>query len=116
MTLRDNAHISYCPCRQGEGCCSVIAEAAWHKRSPGPCGADNQKENWQLSYFYTSQDPDFANEEGFCRLTGGKYYLYLNADLPAGRDIWTHAHETAHIVLKHHDIMTLPEIEEKLRN
>ena len=63
-----------------------------------------KKEGWQLSYFSTSQYADFANEEGFCRLNEGRYYLYLNAELPAGRDIWTYAHETAHIVLKHHEL------------
>jgi Zn-dependent peptidase ImmA (M78 family) len=71
---------------------------------PVPAEQIIKKEGWQLSYFSTSQYPDFANEEGFCRLNEGRYYLYLNAELPAGRDVWTYAHETAHIVLKHHEL------------
>ncbi len=71
---------------------------------PVPVEKIIKQENWQLSYFYTSQDPEFANEEGFCRLNEGRYYLYLNAELPAGRDSWTYAHETAHIILKHHEL------------
>jgi len=34
---------------------------------PAPVEQIIKKDNWQLSYIYTSQDPDFANEEGFCR-------------------------------------------------
>ena len=79
---------------------------------PVPVEQIIKKERWQLSYFYTYQDPDFANEEGFCRLIRGRYYLYLNADLPAGRDIWTHAHETAHIILKHHELYDINDLTE----
>ncbi|KYH31892.1 ImmA/IrrE family metallo-endopeptidase [Neomoorella mulderi] len=57
-----------------------------------------------LKIFSSSQDPDFIHEEGFTRSLGnGKYEVYVNRDLPEGRDNWTYGHETAHIVLKHHE-------------
>lgn len=82
------------------------------KDPPVPVEQIIKKENWQLSYFHVSQDPDFADEEGFCRLIRGRYYLYLNAGLPTGRDIWTYAHETAHIILKHHEMYDVDELTE----
>jgi Zn-dependent peptidase ImmA (M78 family) len=56
----------------------------------------------RLFYFYSSQDPEFADEEGFSYLKGRTYYIYINAELPAGRDNFTYAHEIGHIVLGHH--------------
>ncbi|WP_025775158.1 ImmA/IrrE family metallo-endopeptidase, partial [Neomoorella thermoacetica] len=57
-----------------------------------------------LKVFSSSQDPDFIHEEGFTLSSGnGKYEVYVNRDLPEGRDNWTYGHETAHIVLKHHE-------------
>lgn len=69
----------------------------------------------RLFYFHNWQGPDFAKEEGFSYLDeDGTYRIYINKDLPAGRDNFTYAHETAHIVLKHHeefdvDYLTDPE-------
>ena len=57
----------------------------------------------KLYYFSSAQDPDFANEEGFTILgEDGIYRVYINVDLPEGRDNFTYGHETSHIVLGHH--------------
>lgn len=60
------------------------------------------KELGWLYFFLNSQNPDFIDEEGFSIHESGMYYIYINADLPTGRDNFTYAHETAHIVLRHH--------------
>lgn len=57
----------------------------------------------KIYYFSSKQDPDFANEEGFTILgKDGVYRVYINIDLPEGRDNFTYGHETSHIVLGHH--------------
>ncbi|MBE3586530.1 MAG: ImmA/IrrE family metallo-endopeptidase [Thermoanaerobacter sp.] len=72
----------------------------------------------RLFYFYNWQEPGFAKEDGFSLPDkNGTYRIYINKDLPAGRDNFTYAHETAHIVLKHHeefDIDYLTDLEYKI--
>jgi len=60
------------------------------------------RELGKLFYFYISQCTDFAEEEAFSICKNGMYYIYINDDLPNGRDNFTYAHEIAHIVLQHH--------------
>ena len=66
-----------------------------------------------LAYFYSSQCPEFENEEGFTIIKDGIYHIYLNAELPAGRDNWTYAHEAGHIVLKHHESYEIKKLSER---
>ena len=72
------------------------------QKPPVPVKKIILQENWEFSYFYNSQYPEFANEEGFTLLKGGIYHIYVNAELPSGRDNFTYAHEIAHVVLRHH--------------
>lgn len=77
------------------------------------------KELGWLYFFLNSQNPDFIEEEGFSIYKSGMYYIYINADLPTGRDNFTYAHEIAHIVLSHHlkyDVDSLTEHEHWLIN
>jgi len=62
------------------------------------------RELGSLFYFYISQCPDFAKEEAFSIYKDGAYFIYINADLPCGRDNFTYAHEIAHIILLHHQL------------
>lgn len=72
----------------------------------------------KIYYFYNKQESDFAREEGFSLIDeDGNYRVYLNFDLPAGRDNFTYGHEAGHIVLKHHkefDIGYLNDKENKI--
>ncbi|SET15250.1 protein of unknown function [Natronincola peptidivorans] len=43
-------------------------------------------------------------EEGFGVMeASGRYRIYVNTSIIQGRDLWTYAHELAHIVLGHYD-------------
>lgn len=56
-------------------------------------------------------------ESGFCIYDGKCYRVYLNKNLCAGRDHFSHAHELGHIVTKHpfdYDIKNLTEAQIKL--
>lgn len=56
----------------------------------------------RLFYFPNNdQGFDFSKEEGFSYLREGTYFVYINTDLPIGRDSFTFAHEIGHIVLGH---------------
>jgi len=60
------------------------------------------KQFGRLFYFSNEQGYDFPEEKGFSYPVGDIYHIYINKDLPNGRDNFTYAHELAHIVLNHH--------------
>jgi len=67
----------------------------------------------RLFYFHNLQDPDFINEQAFSYHDGTTYRIYINRDLPDGRDNFTYAHEIGHIVLKHHEKFELDNLTDK---
>lgn len=61
------------------------------------------KNHCRLFFYNNALTDESCQENGFSCLVGGAYRVYINTDLPAGRDTFTYAHELAHIVLKHHE-------------
>lgn len=57
----------------------------------------------RLLHFNNALTNEASREEGFSCLIGGAYYVYINTDLPNGRDTFTYGHELGHIVLRHHE-------------
>jgi len=60
------------------------------------------KQLGRLFYFSNNQNNKFSKEKGFSYPVDDIYHIYINKDLPNGRDNFTYAHELAHITLNHH--------------